>query len=258
MLLLHFILIITDYGIESKVFEPIKDSMDHNKDVWREIHSCISTANCVELMRLLSKHTINLNSFNVTEDGDTILHSAAKSNDVKMIEFVLQRMSPSTKQLLSNMKNNKEQLPSDLLTVRIWAPSTHSLFPLEFRQVVKAVLMLGAKRQDVTPYYPQTHFYKLPKHLLFLILQYAAPYNVHDDGSSNIAQSQSNYRLADDDLMVWSDDDEQIGWCDELSEMSDDELSEAFDDDELYEVSDDYELSELSGDELLESSDYSD
>jgi hypothetical protein len=34
--------------------------------------------------------------------------------------------------------------------------------------------MLGAKRQDGTPYYPQTHFYKLPKDLLFLILQYAA------------------------------------------------------------------------------------
>jgi hypothetical protein len=39
---------------------------------------------------------------------------------------------------------------------------------------VKAVLMLGAKRQDGTPYYPQTHFYKLPKDLLFIILQYVS------------------------------------------------------------------------------------
>jgi hypothetical protein len=54
-----------------------------------------------------------------------------------------------------------------------WAPSIHSLCPLTFRQVVKAVLMLGAKRQDGTPYYPQTHFYKLPKDVLFLILEYA-------------------------------------------------------------------------------------
>jgi hypothetical protein len=38
---------------------------------------------------------------------------------------------------------------------------------------VKAVLMLGAKRQDGTPYYPQTHFYKLPKDVLFQVLQYA-------------------------------------------------------------------------------------
>jgi hypothetical protein len=34
--------------------------------------------------------------------------------------------------------------------------------------------MLGAKKQDGTPYHPQTHFYKLPKDVLFLILQYVA------------------------------------------------------------------------------------
>jgi hypothetical protein len=43
---------------------------------------------------------------------------------------------------------------------------------------VKAVLMLGAKRQDGTPYYPQTHFYKLPKDVLFIILQYAVSKSV--------------------------------------------------------------------------------
>jgi hypothetical protein len=90
-----------------------------------------------------------------------------------MIEFVLQRISPSTKQRMLKMKNNWNQLPSDV--VRRWTPSTHSLFPLKFRQIVKAVLMLGAKRQDGTPYYPQTHFYKLPKDVLFIILQYAVP-----------------------------------------------------------------------------------
>jgi hypothetical protein len=122
-------------------------------------------------MTLLSQHTINLNSFNLSTVGDTFVHSAAKSNDVKMMEFILQRLSPSTKQRMLKMKNWRHQLPSDLIT--IWAPSTHSLFPLKFRQVVKAVLMLGAKRQDGTPYYPQTHFYKLPKAVLFIILQYA-------------------------------------------------------------------------------------
>jgi hypothetical protein len=35
-----------------------------------------------------------LNSFNLSEDDDTILHTAAKSNDVKMIEFLLQRIYP--------------------------------------------------------------------------------------------------------------------------------------------------------------------
>jgi hypothetical protein len=116
-----------------------------------------------------------LNSFNLSEDGDLILHSAAKSNNVKMIEFVLQRISPSTRERMIKMKNIHGQHPADLLTR--WTPTImHSLFPLKFRQVVKAVLMLGAKRQDETPYYPQTHFYKLPKNIIYHILQYAVPH----------------------------------------------------------------------------------
>jgi ankyrin repeat protein len=139
--------------------------------MWKDIHDYIRNDDLKELMSLLSDHTINLNSLNLSDDGDTILHSAARSNDVKMMEFILQRISPNTKQRMLKMRNKQQQLPSDLLTV--WAPSIHSLFPLKFRQVVKAVLMLGAKRQDGTPYYPQTPFYKLPKDLLFIILQYA-------------------------------------------------------------------------------------
>jgi hypothetical protein len=141
--------------------------------LWKEIHECIRTNDMKQLKALLSKHTINLNSFNLSGYKDTILHSAAKSNDVKMMEFVLQRLSPSIKQRMMKMKNRQQQLPSHLVTKwRLWTPSIHSFFPLKFRQVVKAVLMLGAKRQDGTPYYPQTHFYKLPKDVLFIILQY--------------------------------------------------------------------------------------
>jgi hypothetical protein len=156
-------------------YEPVEDLILQNKKMWDEIHEFIRTNSLEQLMTLLSKHTINLNSFNLSTDGDTILHSAAKSNDVKMMEFILQRISPSTKERMIKMKNKEEQLPSDLVTV--WTPSTHSLFLLKFRQVVKAVLILGAKRQDGTPYYPQTHFYKLPKDLLYLILQHAVPHH---------------------------------------------------------------------------------
>jgi hypothetical protein len=127
----------------------IQKCIQQNINLWTEIHKRIRTNDLQQLKTLLSKHTINLNSFHRSTDGDAILHSAAKSNDVKMIEFVLQRMSPSTKQRMMNIKNNLGQLPSDL--VRIWTPSIHSLFPLKFRRVVKAVLMLGAKRQDGTP-----------------------------------------------------------------------------------------------------------
>jgi hypothetical protein len=143
--------------------------------MWERIHDYVKHSELEQLMTLLSNHTINLNSYNSSRDGGlghTILHSAVMSNNVKMIEFVLQRISPSFKQQMLKTRNKYEQLPADLVTV--WTPSTHSLFPLKFRRVVKAVLMLAAKRQDGTPYYPQTHFYKLPKDVLFLILQHDA------------------------------------------------------------------------------------
>src|SRR5512138_2444186 len=104
--------------------------------MWSDIHNYIRT-NLEQLMTLLSKHTINLNSFNRSTDGDTILHSAAKSNDVKMMEFILQRLHPSMKERMVHMKNNQQKLPCDLFAR--WTPSIHSLFPLKFRQVVKAV-----------------------------------------------------------------------------------------------------------------------
>jgi hypothetical protein len=160
-------------NIKPELIATIQASVAQNRMLWSEIHEYISTNDLQQLMTLLSKHTINLNSFNLSTDGDTILHSAAKSNNVKMIEFILQRISPSTKERMLKMKNEHDKLPSELVTV--WTPSTHSIFPLKFKQLVKAVLMLGAKRQDGTPYYPQTHFYKLPKDVLFIILQHAIP-----------------------------------------------------------------------------------
>jgi ankyrin repeat protein len=121
--------------------------------MWKEIHDYKRNNDVKQLMTLLSKHTINLNSFNLSTDGDTILHSAANSNNVKMMEFILQSLSPSTKQRMIKMKNKNGQLATDLLTA--WAPSIHSLFP-------------EIQTSCGTPYYPQTHFYKLPKDLLFL------------------------------------------------------------------------------------------
>jgi hypothetical protein len=114
-----------------------------------------------------------LNSFNLSTDGDTVLHSAAKTNNVKMIEYVLQRVSPSSKQRMSNWRNKAGQLPAEILEIK-WIPSLNLLFPSKFRQLVKAVLMLRAWRQDGTPYFPQTYFYKLPRDVIFLILQYVA------------------------------------------------------------------------------------
>jgi ankyrin repeat protein len=149
----------------------VRECINRNKQLWKEVHDCIRNNELAQLKSLLVEQAINLNSFNLSEDGDTILHSAINSNSVIMMEFILQKLSPSTKARMMKMKNKQELLPIDLVTA--WTPSTHSLFPLKFRRVVKAVLMLRAKRQDGTPYYPQTHFYKLPKDVLFLILQYA-------------------------------------------------------------------------------------
>jgi hypothetical protein len=161
--------------ISTALVHAIEESLNQNREMWKGIHTCITTNDLQQLKTLIFKNRINLTCFNTSEDFDTILHSAAKSNSVKMMEYILQRIPPKTKQQMLKMKNNQNQLPSDLDLLRVWAPSTHSLFPLKFRQAVKVVLMLGAKRQDGTPYYPQTHFYKLPKDVLFLILQYAIP-----------------------------------------------------------------------------------
>jgi hypothetical protein len=162
-------------NIDAQLKRQVVQHCEQNLSVWTQIHDLIKKSDLEQLMTLLSKHTINLNSFNLSVEYDTILHSAAMSNSVKMMEFILQRISPQTKQRMLKMKNYLGKLPSDLVTR--WAPSTHSLFPLQFRQVVKAVLMLGAKRQDGTPFYPQTQFYKLPKDVVFLILHYAVPDN---------------------------------------------------------------------------------
>jgi hypothetical protein len=162
----------SDFGNE--LVDKTVQLKNRNKELWRQIHDSIRTKNLDQLKTLLSNHKINLNSFNLSEEGNTLLHTALKSNDVKMIQFILQNIPPSTKQIMAKMRNKQQQRPINLVTR--WTPLVHSLFPLKFRQVVKAVLMLGAKRQDGTPYYPQTYFYKLPKDVLYLILQYAAPY----------------------------------------------------------------------------------
>jgi hypothetical protein len=94
--------------------EVIQKLVNKNQEIWMGIHDCISTNDLERLKTLLSKHTIN--SFYLSEDGDLILHSAARSNNVKMIEFVLQRISPSTREKMIKMKNNHGQLPADLLT----------------------------------------------------------------------------------------------------------------------------------------------
>jgi hypothetical protein len=166
-----------DYNIGSNLWEHIQEDITQNKQLWSEIHNSIRTNDLKQLTTLLSKHSINLNNFNLSTDGDTILHTAAKSNSAKMLEFVLQRISPSTRERMIKAKNKQRQLPVEL--VKRLAPSMHLLYPLKCRQVVKAVLMLAAKRPDGTPYYPQTHFYKLPKDVLFLILHLVAEGEPH-------------------------------------------------------------------------------
>jgi hypothetical protein len=175
-LLLHFSLD-TDNFIDGKLRPQVEEHVHQNVTIWREVHDCISNNKLEKLMTLLSNRKINLNSFNLSTDGDTILHSAAKSNDGEMMKFILHRISYGTKERMIKMKNKQQQLPVDLVSG--WTPTIHPLFPLKFRQLVKAILMLGAKRQDGTPYYPQTHFYKLPNEILVQILQYAVTQSLH-------------------------------------------------------------------------------
>jgi hypothetical protein len=82
--------------IDHTRLQQVAECIKHNKKLSEEIYDCIRTNALEQLKTLLSQHSINLNSFNLSADGDTILHSAAKSNNVKMMEFVLQRISPQT------------------------------------------------------------------------------------------------------------------------------------------------------------------
>jgi hypothetical protein len=64
----------------------LDNAIKQNLELHEKIHDCIRTNDLKQLKTLLSKHTINLNSLNPVANGDTILHSAAKSNKVKMID----------------------------------------------------------------------------------------------------------------------------------------------------------------------------
>jgi hypothetical protein len=79
-LLLHSILTLhRDNNIDDKLKQQIENFIKENEKLWSEIHECIQTDNLKQLKALLSKHTINLNCLNKFINGDTILHSAAKS-----------------------------------------------------------------------------------------------------------------------------------------------------------------------------------
>jgi sugar lactone lactonase YvrE len=58
-----------------------------------------------------------------------------------------------------------------------WTPKTHSLFPLIARKKVMTVLMMAAKRQDGTPWHPESPFHSLPKDILFIILHSISLYD---------------------------------------------------------------------------------
>jgi hypothetical protein len=60
-----------------------------------------------------------------------------------------------------------------LYTPPVWSVSTHSSFPVSSRQQVVTLLMIAAKKQDGTPYHPESHFHTLPKEILFLVLSYS-------------------------------------------------------------------------------------
>jgi hypothetical protein len=74
----------TDNDIDAEVLHQIEDQINPNQKMWTEIHDYIRTNDLQQLKTLLSNHTINLNSFHRSTDGDTILHSVVRSNDVEM------------------------------------------------------------------------------------------------------------------------------------------------------------------------------
>jgi hypothetical protein len=107
------------------VLATIKEQINRNVKLWEDIHDVTRTNDLKQLMTLLSNRTVNLNSFNLSTDGDTILHSALKSNDARMMSFIMGNLSRGTRERMLKMKNAQGQLPVDL--VRVYAINTFTV-----------------------------------------------------------------------------------------------------------------------------------
>jgi adenosyl cobinamide kinase/adenosyl cobinamide phosphate guanylyltransferase len=55
----------TGDNIDAKLQQQVEEHINQNTKMWKEIHACIRTNDLKQLMTLLSKHAVNLNSFNV-------------------------------------------------------------------------------------------------------------------------------------------------------------------------------------------------
>ena len=62
-------------------------------------------------------------------------------------------------------------------TVLEWTPKTHWLLFNDERELVMIVLMMAALKPDGTPWHPETVFWRLPKDLIFLILEFSMSFN---------------------------------------------------------------------------------
>src|SRR5690606_15833916 len=96
---------------------------NRNKSMWNTIHHQLTTKDSKSLRKLLK---INWNAMNLSKDGDTVLHSATKSNDKEMVQFILQRISPITKHRMLQWKNHQKQVPLDIQPTQ----EIHQLLPL--------------------------------------------------------------------------------------------------------------------------------
>jgi len=55
----------------------------------------------------------------------------------------------------------------------LWTPETHSSFPKQTREVVKVLIRANTLDSKNRPFHPNSHLWKLPKEVLFTIIQYS-------------------------------------------------------------------------------------
>ena len=135
-----------------------------------------------------------------TNDGNCILHSSIESKSLDTVKLIWNQLSPSAQRIMIKHKNHSALTPLELaiklncsLSVisflqeiyrltRAWSPQNHSLFNARERQRVRVVLMMALRRREQGQgegqgqggvWHPETHFYRLPREILFHILSYA-------------------------------------------------------------------------------------
>ena len=147
-------------------------SGDKSIRIWNTDMKCVNILQGHESI-VLSLRVWNNSLFSGDSKGKILVWNWT---DKKCISVLNQHTDRVTSMIVWNNKtlcSASDDHTIILYTPPVWKPSTHCLFPHSAKQQVMTVLMIAAKKQDGTPFHPQSHLHTLPRDILFHVLSYA-------------------------------------------------------------------------------------